>query len=152
MSNGVTYRTTPALVSGIVQTQEGVDLTPFIATGNMLTTAICGNYNPPYTDGFVGSQMELIERWLSGHFYTIYDNQLAAAKAGSVNVVYQTKIDFGLMNSMQGQQAMMLDTGGGLASWNNLAKTKRTIKISAAWLGKPVIPPGYPDWPYIIFP
>src|SRR5437868_5694446 len=106
-------RTSSALVRGIIETED-VDLTPFIAIANQLTTDVCGASG--YSDGYEGSKMELIERWLSAHFYTIFDNQLARAKAGTVSVGYQYKVDYGLRNSMYGQQAIMLDTALNLAA------------------------------------
>jgi hypothetical protein len=128
-----TPRTTPALVEGIIQTSPNVDLTPFIAIANNLTTNVCGNSG--YSDGYVGSTMELIERWLSAHFYTIYDNQLSMAKAGTVAVGFQYKVDYGLKNSMYGQQVLILDTAANLAKLTNSADVKRNIKVSVAWLG-----------------
>jgi len=151
-----TPRTTPALVMGIIDTQPGVDLTPFIYMANAITTNICAypnSYFPlalAYTDGYVNSVMELIERWLSAHFYTIYDNQLATAKAGTVAVRYEYKIGLGLKNSMYGQQAMFLDTNGGLASLSNLNATQRAIRVGMAWLGTKHRWPGpVAGWPDI---
>lgn len=139
-----TPRTTAALVSAIVDVQPGKDLTPFIAIANELTTDACGNSG--YTDGYVGSRMELIERWLSAHFYTVYDNQLTMAKAGTVSVGYQVKIDLGLKTSMYGQQAMILDTKLNLAGIENLAQTKRRIRIRLTWLGSRRWPGDIGDW------
>lgn len=127
------YRTTPALVEGIIQTQIGIDLTPFIAAANELTTDVCGSSG--YSDGYVNSKMELIERWLSAHFYTVFDNQLAAAKAGSVSAHFQYKVDYGLRSSMYGQNAIFMDTAGNLAALTNTDAVKRVIKISVSWLG-----------------
>lgn len=129
-----TLRTTAALVAGIIQIQEGVDVTPFIVTANMLTTDVCGASG--YSDDGEGSKMELIERWLSAHFYTIFDNQLSHAKAGSVAVGFQNKINYGLSNSMYGQQAIRLDTDGNLAALDNAALTTKRIRVSIGWLGQ----------------
>lgn len=147
MPTPATPRTTDALVRGIIQVQDGVDLTPFIRFANQLTTDVCTypkvGQDPllflPYEDGFENSKMELIERWLAAHAYTIFDNQLSAAKAGTISVGFQHKIDMGLKASMYGQQAIMLDNYGGLAAWDNTAKTKRQIKLGIVWLGT--------DWP-----
>lgn len=136
-------RTTAALVSGIILVQDGVDITPFISVANQMTTDICTYPQPgqdaslflPYTDGFIGSKMELIERWLSAHFYTIFDNQLSHAKAGTVSVGFQYKIDLGLKVSLYGQQVLRLDTYGGLAALDNVVNAKRQIKVSINWLG-----------------
>lgn len=146
MPTPATPRTTDALVRGIVQVQGGVDLTPFIRIANQLTTDQCTypktGQDPavflPYEDGFEESKMELIERWLAAHFYTVFDNQLSSAKAGTINVGFQHKIDMGLKCSMYGQQAMLLDNYGSLAAWDNTAKTKRQIKVSISWLGEEV--------------
>ena len=130
-----TPRTTALLVSALVDVQTGKDITPFITAGNLLTTAVCTYQKSPYTDGYIGSQMEIIERWLSAHFYTVFDNQLTMAKAGTVAVGYQNKVDFGLKTSMYGQQAIILDFRGGLAAHDNTAQIKRKIKIGLMWMG-----------------
>src|SRR6516164_4171028 len=147
------YRTTPDLVRGILDADPSFDLTPFIAIANQLTTDACepfitgtdsqGNkvaIDSSYTDGFVGSKMELIERWLAAHFYTIYDNQLASGRAGSVGASFQYKTGFGLKNSMYGQQAILLDTGGALAGLDNIDQTRRKRRIGGFWTAKPVCP------------
>lgn len=139
-----TPRTTDALVRGIIQVQDGVDLEPFIRMANQLTTDNCTypkpgqdpELYPAYTDGFEGSKMELIERWLSAHCYTIFDNQLSRAKAGTVGVGFQFKIDLGLKASMYGQQVLRLDNFGGLAALDNTVNTQRKIKVSITWLGQ----------------
>lgn len=148
-------RTTPGLVAGIVQVQAGFDVTPFIYAANNLTTNACTypllgtnpNDFPPYTDGFVDSQMELIERWLSAHFYSIYSNQLTNAKAGTVQVGFQYKIDLGLKVTMYGQMAMMLDVYGNLAAISNTQNIKRKIKVSILAMGRENRWPGcVADW------
>jgi hypothetical protein len=141
MASPPTPRTTQALVAGIIEVTPGVDLTPFIAIGNQMTTDNCtyparGGYQVPYTDGFVGSKMELIERWLSAHFYAIFDTQLTFARAGTVGVGYQHKINYGLMNTQWGQQAMMLDQYAGLARVNNSAIVKKKVRVDIMWLGR----------------
>ena len=127
-------RTTADLVQQIVQVQANILLDPFIAFANQLTTDVCGPSN--YPDTGVGSKMELIERWLAAHVYTVFDNQLSHAKAGTVAVGYQYKVDLGLQCSMYGQQAMLLDTDGNLAKLNNTVKTQRKITIGLTWLGR----------------
>lgn len=150
MPSPPTPRTNATLVKQIISVQDGVDLTPFIAIANQITTDVCtyphvgqdATLFPPYTDGFIGSKMELIERWLSAHFYTIFDNQLSRANAGTVGVGFQFKIDLGLKASMYGQQVLRLDNYGGLAALDNTVNTKRQIKASITWLGRC---PGW-DW------
>ena len=130
------FRTTAPLVQGIIKTKTGMSLDPFIAAANSLTTNICGLANPPYADAGVGSTMELIERWLSAHSYTIFDNPIARANVGRVGAGYQYKVDMCLDSSMYGQMALLLDTQGLLAAYSNTAKTKRRIYLKMRWLGR----------------
>ncbi len=130
----MSYRTTPTLVAGIIKIKKGMDVTPFIAAANSLTTNICGAAG--YSDGYEGSTMELIERWLAAHSYTIFDNPLSMARAGSVGAGYQYKVDLCLDSSMYGQMALLLDTKGLLAATSNTAKIIRKIQISMTWLGR----------------
>lgn len=149
-------RTTAALVQGIISTQTGFDVTPFITAANVIVNNILitlyGQQNPSaggaaaYDDTGVGSTMELIERWLSAHLYTIFDNQLAAAKAGTVNVRYQWKTDLNLQASMYGQQVALLDYLGLISAVANTAKTKRVIVLKMEWLGRRHHHCDSPDW------
>jgi hypothetical protein len=139
-----TPRTTPALVAGIIDIQAGFDVSPFIATANQIVSNVCGGSG--YSDGYVGSLMELIERWISAHLYTIFDNQLSMAKAGTVAVGYQYKVALGLNNSMYGQQAMILDYDLNLAKLENSAQVVRKINIGVFWMGKKCYPGWLPDW------
>lgn len=129
-------RTTPDLVKGIITTKVRFDLTPFITAANSLTTNICGLAKPPYADTGINSTMELIERWLSAHAYTIFDNPIARANVGQVGAGYQYKVDMCLDSSMYGQMALLLDTQGLLAAYSNTAKTKRRIYLKMEWLGR----------------
>lgn len=136
-------RTTAELVGGIFEVQSGADLTPFIDSASQLVTDVCTypkpgqdpTLFPAYSDTGPGSKMELIERWLSAHLYAIYDVQLSRAKAGTVAVGFQFKIDLGLKLTHWGQYALRLDTYGGLAALDNTVNTKRTIKVSISFLG-----------------
>ena len=135
-------RTTVDLVEAIVEVQTGFDVTPMIDFASELLTDLCTSANPdwkswmkPYTDGFVGSRMELIERWLAAHYYKAFDMDLAAAKAGSVSVSYQFKIGLGLKSSRYGLAAMQLDTYRMLAKQDNAVETQRRIKVGVGWLG-----------------
>lgn len=121
-------RTTSSAVSGIVEVSSGDDLTPFIETANALVTDICSPL------GYDSTRLELIERWLAAHFYSIYNVRVSQESAGSVQASYQYKVDLNLNVTMYGQQAMLLDTKGGLASLQ-----KRVIdgagKPNVAWMG-----------------
>ena len=96
---------------------------------NELVTEVC-------TDkGYTDSRLELIERWLSAHFYTNRDPRAVNEKAGPVGVTYQSAVALNLNTSHYGQTAMLLDTAGGLAALNTLKKKK---VLSVSWLGTPL--------------
>jgi hypothetical protein len=132
-------RTTPDQVQSIVSVEAGVDLTTFIAMANNLTTNVCGNSG--YTDGFIGSQMEQIETLLAAHFYTMFDQQIAHAKAGTVAVMYQYKINYDLRSSVYGQQAIMLDYLGNLSELVNTAAVRKKVMVWVKSCGRE------PDYP-----
>lgn len=107
----------------------GTDVQPFIDTAEQVVTDNCT------ASRYSVAKLELIERWLSAHFYGIYDAQLRAAKAGTVNVEYQYKIAFGFANTMWGQQALRIDSAGNLAKLDNTTVNQRKIVVSIKNLG-----------------
>lgn len=125
-------RTTPELVSGIIEVDGAIDLAPFISVASELVTEFCTG------KGYTVERMELIERWLSAHFYTNRDPRPTREEAGPVSATYQSKVDLNLYTSHYGQTAMLLDTAGGLAllSDTNLAN-KRHLVVSVTWVGLP---------------
>lgn len=111
-------RTTELAVKGIIQVDELVapSLVPFIDSANSLVTELC------VPAGYDDTRLELIERWLSAHFYAVTDPRLTSEHFGDINVKYQSKVDLHLDLSHYGQQAMLLDTAGALSDLNQEAK------------------------------
>lgn len=113
-------RTNATNVKAIIEVDSSIivsdsDLDAFITTANELVTEICtGTTNGP-TPVYTATRLELIERWLTAHFYAIRDPRAKSEKAGSVGVSYRGKTDLNLALTHYGQQAMMLDTNGGLS-------------------------------------
>ena len=126
-------RTTAELVAGIVEVdaENFPDLTPYITSANELVTEICGAV------GYTDARLELIERWLAGHFYAVRDvgALVASETAGPVSETFKYNVGLALMGTRQGQQALVLDTSGLLAQLSaQIAKgAKRTV--AAAYLG-----------------
>jgi len=122
-------RTTSGQVADIIEVDASIGLEPFMMIANELVTEVC-------TDkGYTDSRLELIERWLSAHFYTNRDPRAVNEKAGPVGVTYQSAVALNLNTSHYGQTAMLLDTAGGLAALNTLKKKK---VLSVSWLGTPL--------------
>jgi len=119
-------RTTSELVAAIIEVDVNIPLDPFISVANELVTEIC------VPAGYGADRLELIERWLSAHFYTNRDPRPTREEAGPVSASYQSKLALNLGTSHYGQTAMMLDTAGGLAQLSS-AQQKRTLSVT--WLG-----------------
>jgi hypothetical protein len=124
-------RTTATLVGGIIEVDENItDLSPFLTAANELVTEVC------VPAGYTDARLELIERYLAGHFYAMRDSQITAEAAGPVSTTYQGKVGLFLQNSLQGQSALALDTAGGLARLSKqleLGTRRRTV--TGFWLG-----------------
>ena len=118
-------RTTDAAVAGIIEVDLTIPLTPFIETGSTLVDDIAA------ADPSVSSaRLELIERYLSAHFYTLRDPRTTAERAGPVSANYQSSVGSGLKTSHYGQMAITLDPTGTL---KNMSEGKRAGGI--VWLG-----------------
>lgn len=116
-------RTTTQLVLEILVVKPNItNLDPWISVANELVTELCTVVHP---DGhfYDDVRLELIERWLAAHFYTVLDPRTISERAGTGLALAKTiqagKIDFGLRSSIYGQNAMRLDTWGALSSLDN---------------------------------
>jgi len=122
-------RTTDALVGGVIEVDDSIDLTPFITIANELVTELCTDSD--YSE----ARLTLIETWLAAHGYAIRDPAVDTEKAGPVQVSYQYKIDLGLQQTKHGQQAMLLDTAGNLAALSKRMTEGEQPAITIGWLG-----------------
>jgi len=119
-------RTTSEFVAAIIEVDVTIPLDPFMTIANELVTELCS------AAGYSTERMELIERWLSAHFYTNRDPRPVREEAGPVSATYQSKVALNLATSHYGQTAMMLDTAGGLSE---LSRDLRRQTLSVSWLG-----------------
>ena len=122
-------RTTSAAVTLIIEVDATISLTPFIETANALVTEHCS------TDDYDATRLELIERWLSAHMYTIRDMRAESEKIDTASQKKQSAVDIGFDTSHYGQMAMRLDTAGGLSQLNEQMKKGTSQIVSATWLG-----------------
>lgn len=118
-------RTTPAAVQGIIEHDVTIPLDPFIETASNLVERVVVplDYDDP--------TLELIERWLSAHFYAIRDPRARQEAAGSVSEAFAFKVDLGLDQTRYGQMAKALDTKGGLKALDE----EHGGRPGAFWLG-----------------
>jgi hypothetical protein len=137
-------RTTPAQVASIIQVAPGEVaggvLNEYINAANNLVTLQCTNLPPPTV--LDTATLELIERYLSAHFYAVNNRRTAGAGvSGAVNVRFDPfKPDIALEATIFGQQAMLQDVSGNLAAYNNSLKTvKKNLPVQGfgfVWLGE----------------
>jgi hypothetical protein len=105
-------------------------LSPFIEAANQLVTDCCDGA------GYASAKLELIERWLAAHFYAIRDPRVADERAGAVSASYMHRVGLHLAQTTYGQQAMLLDTAGGLALLNGRVTAGRAPFVAGvAWAG-----------------
>jgi hypothetical protein len=131
-------RTTKADIEGIIELDlevipDDAAMLPYITIANELVTERCTGDAGPTTE-YTDSRLELIERWLAAHFYTMRDPRVTNEHAGPVSSSFQSHIGLGFDTSHYGQTAMRLDTNGGLSALNESIK-KGKPRISAAWMG-----------------
>ena len=124
-------RTTTDAVRAIIEVDDTIDLTPFIEAANALVTEVCAS-----VETYDNTRLELIERWLSAHVYTVREGRAVSESVKGVGQTVQSYVGPNLATSHYGQQAMMLDTAGGLANLSvMLAEGKKKQKVSVTWLG-----------------
>lgn len=137
-------RTTADLVGGIVEVDEGDDLTPYIASASRLVDRCClfGSDGVTALD-YTTDDLEMIERWLAAHFYSVFNPRNSAETIGPSQQQFEGRTDLRLNFTRYGQQAMLLDIHGGLAALNNgLGKVEKKFpsvtgrKPRVTWLGK----------------
>jgi hypothetical protein len=118
-------RTTSSLVAGIIEVDSAIDLTPFITAAGSLVDVVAEE------SSLTSTQLELVERWLSAHFYAIRDPRAVSEKAGPVAASFQSAVALNLASSHYGQMAMTLDTSGVLAGLSG--GNRKTVSLH--WLG-----------------
>lgn len=131
-------RTTAEKVGKVIEVDPEVDLDPFIEAATLLVDEVCVPF------GHSEARLTVIETWLAAHFYGVFDHETQVAQewiGAAIGTQYRGKAELGLNLTKQGQQAMILDTGGGLAKVNAQAQNPDVSLGLAAtqimWLGNP---------------
>lgn len=130
-------RTTTDAVEAIVEVDPAIEVDPFIEVANSIVTEVCASAtNSDGTAFYEDPRLELIERWLSAHFYAIRDQRRAQESVSGITEQVQYKVDLGFNQTIYGQQAMLLDTAGGLGRLQRQTKDgTRLNSVSISWLG-----------------
>lgn len=124
-------RTTSTAVLNLIELDEGVTVTQFIESANMLVTEKCDTVANSYSV----ERLEMIERYLAAHFAAVKYPRTTSESAAGTSESYQTSVGMFLELSTFGQHAMILDTGGGLARLNKNIKDGIRSVASLMWMG-----------------
>lgn len=110
-------------------TRRSPSLTPFIDTANALVTRVA---TCAATKGITlsAAELELLERWLSAHFYCMSDQTYSSRSTGGASGSFHGQTGMALDATKYGQTAQMLDSSGCLVS---LSKRQTA---GAFWAGK----------------
>ena len=124
-------RTTAAAVGLIIAVNADISITPFIEVANNIVTKHCTN------EDLSVATLELIERWLSAHFYRMRELQVAEKRAAPVSQSFNSVLYTGFDNSTYGQMAMRIDWTGALSALNEQAKKGGLLTTGVTWVGTP---------------
>lgn len=128
-------RTTSAAVQALLgENYDGsTTLTGFIDTAS----AVVDRVDDLDTDGILSTtNLELIERWLSAHFYAQADPLYQSRSNGGASGSFQGQTAMVFSNTNYGQQAMALDFTMALSKMSQEAIEGGRRKAGFTWLGK----------------
>lgn len=131
-------RTDAELVRKVLDGDEESDYSPYIVAASSIVDDVCVDTST-YT--YTAAKLELIERWLAAHFFTVQDGQVTEEQAGPVREKVAFKIDLFLLNTKYGQVALALDTAGNLAAWQKELENGGPRRCGMTWLGSYVTTP-----------
>ena len=130
--------TTPAQVRQVNPSiQEDDDLTlPIISAHILVWNGIVANgCGAHYSE----AQLALIEAWLAAHFHQVQTGIITSESAGGASQSFSIIQEAYLMNTLFGQQAMLLDTNGCLATLmaeiDEAKQGKKRKRVALTWLG-----------------
>ena len=128
----MTNRVSDSDVTGIIEVDDNISLTPFITIANQLTDQLAAaDLDSKLSD----ANLLQIEAWLSAHFYGMRDQQFAAQSTGSAWGTYAGKTGLGLTSTIHGQTAMVLDSTNWLAKRNKEIEEGTPTKATVTWGG-----------------
>jgi len=127
-------RTTSDNVKGILltnyDTAASPSLTPFIDTASAMVDALVTKASSRSLT-INATLLEIIERWLSAHYYAHADQLLTSKSTAGASGSFQGQSGMGLDSTQYGQAAKRLDPTGILAGMDDSAGV-----VEMHWLGK----------------
>lgn len=124
--------TTEEAVQRIIQYDFTVipDVQPFIDDAILIVNSVIGT-----STSMSDAQLELVARYVAAHLIAVTDVRVSMEQVKSLMVRYNQHLDKGLGITTYGTTAMLLDTSGKLAAWNNRVITGGGLK-QFFWAGE----------------
>ena len=137
-------RTTSTLVIGILgrdydsQPEVGAppSLTPYIDTASALVDDIVANAVALGLPALSAGRLELIERWLSAHYYQQSDQGFTSKSTDGASASFKGQTGKGLNGTQYGQSAITLDTTKYLQKIAAEVDGNQAKTATLLWLGK----------------
>ncbi len=116
------------------EVEAGTDVAPYITVADLIVT------EQLVPTGMTADRLKQVELWLAAHFTSVVYQKTASEGVKALSQVFQTKVDLNFNVTVYGQQALLLDNTGTLASLQAQAEGKR-IRFTPRmeWLGSEVI-------------
>lgn len=129
-------RTSADAVKGVLldnyDTEKAYSLDPFIATANVLTNRVAAKDTKAI---LAAADLEMIERYLSAHFYQHGDQGFAEREEGKARAKFHGQTGKGLESTQYGQTAINLDATGELAAIQAEMVSGKSRKAKVLWAG-----------------
>lgn len=124
-------RTSEAKVGTVVEIDAADDITPFIATANMMVTKVLA------TSGYGDDLLETIERYYAAHLYRLFRPLTTSESVGGMSESITVSIGQQLKQTLPGQQVLVFDVDGYFSKLQGDAENgRKKRKIGMTWLGK----------------
>lgn len=105
------------------------DLSPFIAAAEELVNELC------VPAAYTSQRLVIIETWLAAHFVAIRDPRYQSESNMGASASVQGQVGMNLALTTYGQQAMLLDTKGGLAYLDKHVTQGKRPHVGITYLG-----------------
>ena len=119
-------------VSGIIEVDSSISLTPFILISNQIVDQLAAADSDSL---LVAAELTQIEVWLAAHFYAMRDPQFKSKGTGSASATFRGSDGLFFSSTLHGQSAVILDKTNWLAKREKEAREGGAKKATVNWGG-----------------
>jgi hypothetical protein len=115
-------------------TEQAPSLTPFIDTASAMVDDVADCITAKGGTAHSVSRLELIERWLSAHYFKVSDKGYSSRSTEGASGAFDGQTAMYLESTLYGQTALRLDSSGCLEAAGGAGGIKTA---GAGWMGRP---------------